>query len=217
MCGQSNFCPHMYKGLQRVMVPSHRWLELVLVYGPAKFGGFARCLRERFRPSIREVTTLLPELPRSALWDVSGAPPCGALPEERGIDWDGRNAVPRDLFWFWTDEVMGRFEASYAERVGRFRAGVAEELYSGECVEYVGFADAIDPAALRGAASDGGGAGGSREDFFEGLSDRHFLFELRHSWRFVFGDRLKLPIAHIRGQDVWRVLEGGQRGDCGYL
>lgn len=213
MLGQRALCPRIYKTLQRVMVPSKRWLEVVLHTStvPRGFGLFARLLRSQFGTHITEITMLLPELPQTALWDLEGEPRRNLkrLPEESVIDWDGWNAVPRELFWFWTPGVMARFEASYVERVGRFRVGLAEELYSGECEQYVRFADAIDPAVLRGASSDSEGVNGNGVEFFESLSDRHFLFELRHSWRFAFGDRLSLPVAHIRGQDVWRFLEGG--------
>lgn len=210
MLGQRALCPRLYKTLQRVMVPSKRWLEVVIVAGPSKFGLFARLLRGQFGTHITEIAMLLPELPQTALWDLEAEPrrQFERLPEESGIDWDGRNAVPRELFWFWTPEVMARFEASYAERVGRFRVGLADELYSGRCEQYVRFADAIDPAVFRRATSDGEGVNGSGVDFFGSLSDRHFLFELRHSWRFAFGDRLSLPVAHIRGQEGWRFLEG---------
>ncbi|KAG7284226.1 hypothetical protein NEMBOFW57_010590 [Staphylotrichum longicolle] len=104
MLGQRVLCPRIYKTLQRVMVPSKRWLEVVLntSTAPSRFGLFARLLRVQFGTHITEITMLLPELPRTALWDLEGEPrrSLKRLPEESGLDWDGRNAVPRDLFCF---------------------------------------------------------------------------------------------------------------------
>jgi hypothetical protein len=205
---------------RRYMVPGLQ-LVLVLDHGARRVPGVVALLaRFLARGDVTHLVTLLPELPRSVVWELelraARAAQDGAglslLPVETGR-WMWSQSVEWGYFRFWTDAEMGFFEASFEARVQQFRPGMKDRLYSGECEDYVHFVQALTPTA----PPDVGAAGNdtvmaTADNPFDSFSDRHFLFEIRHFWRFVFADQVAISFAHVRGHEVWSFLDRNVSG-----